>query len=88
MTRTVEERIASATSDIAYEHRLDSAQIRDVRETLKTHFTEPWLDAPDGPGRWWRKSDTSTSLMKLRGSDFEHWDNLGCKWQPVIGPSE
>lgn len=26
MTRTIEERIEAATSDIAYEHRLDGAQ--------------------------------------------------------------
>lgn len=86
MTRTIQERIDAAIDEV--DASTLGLQRSDIQEILQQHFAEPWLDAPDGPGHWWRKSDTSTSLMKLRGSDFEHWEGLQCKWQRVIGPSE
>lgn len=83
--KTISERIDAVVADLFFEEQITALV---VATTLKKHFADPWLDKPDGPGRWWRKSDTSTSLMKLRGQDFEHWEGLQCKWQRVIGPSD
>lgn len=84
--KTISERIDAAIAGLLWKEQITSEE--QVESILRQHFAEPWLDKPDGPGWWWRRSNMSTSVIELRGSDFTHWDGLGCKWQRVIGPSE
>lgn len=83
--KTISERIDAVVADLFFEEQITALV---VATTLKKHFTEPWLDKPDGPGHWWvreigerdyvyRLMDTSIGICQPKA---------GRKWQRAIGP--
>jgi len=93
MTRTIDERIEAVLEELSQSHDMHDED----RAILQRHFSEPWLDTPDGPGAWWRRplltSDAIVErVINYRGALYAD----GCpvtrlpeaKWQRVIGPSE
>lgn len=85
MTRTIEERIEVVVDEI--DANTLGLQRKDIREILQQHFSEPWLDKPDGPGFWWMKDSDGTYCFYLGHEYLEFWNNRsGQKWQRAIGP--
>lgn len=82
--KTISERIEAAVRDFSVDCSKTWASA--VGAVVKKHFTEPWLDAPDGDGLWWRRDDYGDSMHDV-GKYPETKLNPG-KWQRAIGPSE
>ncbi len=94
MTRTIEERI-----EMLLDH-LDGIPMQKntlCRNMIRAAFAEPWLDAPDGPGSWWRRPLLMSNAIVERVISYRGALYIdGCpvtrlpkaKWQRVIGPSE
>ena len=87
MTRTIDERIDAVVADLFFEEKITALV---VATTLKKHFEEPWIDAPDGPGHWWvRESNERDYAYRLFDTSLGICQaKTGRKWQRIIGPSE
>jgi hypothetical protein len=85
--KTIGERIDAAIAGLLWKEQITSEE--QVESILREHFSEPWLDAPDGPGWWWREIDgISIPLGVTNAISYEALKKTGIKWQRVIGPSE
>lgn len=60
-----------------------------LREMLTEHFSEPWLDAPDGPVWWWAKTGSNKEMAVYLKTDSRelYQESFSKKWQRVIPPS-
>jgi hypothetical protein len=60
-----------------------------IREILQDHFSEPWLDAPDGPGWWFVDvGNEEPGVVHLQADAMElSQKSMFKKWQRAIGPS-
>jgi len=87
--KTINERIVSAAREVDQLcQSLGLAYPNDLEDILAKHFSNPWLDAPGGPGWWWLKSGDKTTMHEVG----KYPENYGMchpgQWQRAIGPSE